>query len=200
MKTKDESKNSSDTVESKFECPHCEFVSTSKQGLKVHMTRKHTKYTKDNRPNKCEVCDAHFMRYLGKPMYDESVEKAILAHSYKCSSYLKYKCDECEFWGKNILSMKVHVQKHHEEKTTCGLCDYVADDIETLETHQFTCEIFKCFNCHKKFTNLAALKKHVSEDHEEKSTWIAHSKKDRKNSDYYKSDDHKFKDLFNKQN
>ena len=120
-----------------------------------------------------------------------------MSHSYKSSSNLNYKCDECDFWGKDILSMNVHVKKHHSEKITC---DYVAADIESLETHLFTCEIYRCLNCHNQFTNLTSVKKHVNDEHDGKPTWIKHTKQDRKDSDYYKSDDHKSKDLFNKQN
>ena len=134
----------------KFKCPDCDFKATSSQGLKVHRKRKHTFYSEGDLPNKCDICDQNFVDYRGELRSIVWIEEHKLSHAYKSSFDLKYKCDECDFWGKDILSMNVHVKKHHSEKITC---DYVAADIESLETHQFTCEAYICLNCHNKFSN-----------------------------------------------
>ena len=57
LKTKVEILDTSDKQEVKFQCPDCDFKSNTQQGLKVHMKRKHTKYTEENRPNNCEMCN-----------------------------------------------------------------------------------------------------------------------------------------------
>ena len=36
----------------------------------------------------------------------------------KVLQILNYKCDECEFWGPNTLTMEVHVKKVHCETIT----------------------------------------------------------------------------------
>ena len=166
----------------------------------LHRKRKHTAYSEINRPSKCDICDENFVNYRGEPRSIEWIEEHRLSHSYRRSDNLQYKCDECTFWGKNELSMIVHVKKYHAEKITCGLCDYVAVDSESLETHQFTCEIHKCSDCHNKFTNLNALKNHVKDDHAGKQLRITHTKQDRTDPDNYQSNDYKSRDLLNKQN
>ena len=130
LKAKVNSLDTSNKLKTKFQCPLCEFKGSSQQGLKVHMKRKHTKYTEENRPNKCEICNVTYINTLGEPWDNERIEKHNISHSYKSSSNLNFKCDECEFWGPNTLTMEVHVKRYHSEKITCGLCDYEATDIE----------------------------------------------------------------------
>ena len=68
---------------------------------------------------------------------------------------MNYKCDDCEFWGPNTLTMEVHVKSVHSEKITCGLCEYEASNVENLETRQFTCEVSKCSECKTKIRTLS---------------------------------------------
>ena len=68
MKTKVESLDASKKQEVIFQCPDCDFRSNSQQGLKVHMKRKHTKYTEENRPNNCEICNERYMNKLGEAL------------------------------------------------------------------------------------------------------------------------------------
>ena len=82
------------------------------------MKKKHTCKIESS-PNKCEMCDQKFEDYLGKPWRKERTEKHILSHAYKGENELKLKCDECEFWGPNKLTMEVHVKKIHCEKIKC---------------------------------------------------------------------------------
>ena len=131
-------------------------------------------------------------------MDDESVEKHILAHSYKCSSYLKYKCDECDFWGPNTLTMEVHMKKYHSETVKCGLCDYEAAGMEELETHMVTCEIYKCEECKTIFKTLTEIKEHINRNHAGKPVWLTHSKSDRKYQEYFNSTKYNRKELFSK--
>ena len=66
------------------------------------------------------------------------------SHSYKCSFELKYKFEECEFWGPNEITMEVHIGKHHSEKYECGLCAFEGKNLEHLELHLVTFEIYTC--------------------------------------------------------
>ena len=63
--------------------------------------------------NKCKVCGEVFKDLLAKLLDSDSIKKQIIAHSCKSSSNLKYKCDECEFWGPNTLTMEVHMKRVH---------------------------------------------------------------------------------------
>ena len=68
MKTEVESIDASKKQEVKFQCPDCDFISNSQQSLKVHMKRKHTKYTEENRPKNCEICNERYMNKLGEAL------------------------------------------------------------------------------------------------------------------------------------
>ena len=52
------------------------------------------------------------------------------------------------------------------ESFDCGLCDYTAKDMETLDTHLRTCEIYECVICDKKILQLANIKTHFKENHD----------------------------------
>ena len=188
----------SNKLEVKFQCNLCEFKGNTQQGLKVHMKRKHTKYTEENRPNKCDICNEKYVDILGEPWDNERIEKHNLSHSYKSSSNLNYKCDECEFWGPNTLTMEVHAKRVHCEKITCGLCDYEASDVENMDTHQFTCETFKCSECKEIFRSFTEIKQHINQEHKGKHVWVDHSKSSRRNSEFYDSTSYSRKELLNK--
>ena len=98
----------------------------------------------------------------------------MISHAYKCSSDLQFKCDECEFWGPNSLTMEVHVKKLHSEKINCGLCNYEASELESLETHMNTCEIYKCSDCKKSVKTLIDMKNHLRNEHNGKVVYITH--------------------------
>jgi hypothetical protein len=67
---------------------------------------------------------------LDEPWSKERIEKHIISHAYKSSTDLNFKCDECEFWGPNTLTMELHVKKFHSEKIICGWCDYEAAEVK----------------------------------------------------------------------
>ena len=49
----------------KFKCNVCDFETNSKQGLRVHIKRKHTRYAEEDLPTNCEICDYEFKTNLG---------------------------------------------------------------------------------------------------------------------------------------
>ena len=180
-----------------IQCPDCDFVASSKQGLKVHVKRKHTSKIECN-PDKCEVCDEKF-EWNGKPWVKERKEKHILSHAYKGQHELKFKCDECEFWGPNQLTMEVHVKKIHCENIRCRLCDdYEAKDKESLDIHLSTCENFECFMCGKGFKTVGDIKEHINKEYDGKNTRITHSKPSRKFPEFFDQNSYFSKELFSK--
>ena len=80
-------------------CTACEFTTTSKQGLKTHIKRKHTKLNKVKYPITCELCEQ---------ILDDEKEMNLhlKTHSYRDVEELKYKSEDCDFWGPNNLKME----------------------------------------------------------------------------------------------
>ena len=81
--------------------------------------------------------------------------------------------------------MEVHFKKMHSEKITCGLCDFETKDVESLDTHLFTCEIYKCNNCRKILRTIQDLKTHINKEHNGKPTTVTHAKMDRNKADNF---------------
>ena len=53
------------------------------------------------------------------------------------------------------------------EIISCGMCGFEASDLETLDMHTFTCEMFKCTdcNCGEIFHSISDIKEHVYTKH-----------------------------------
>ena len=60
--------------------------------------------------------------------------------------------------------MEIHVGKCCYDKPMCGLCDKNCNDLETLEIHLNTCEIYECGNCDQRSKLLSDIKKHIKEE------------------------------------
>ena len=116
-------------------------------------------------------------------------------HAYK---ELKFKCEDCEFWGPNSLTMEVHTGKLHSGCFECGLCEYKAKDMENLEIHLSTCEIYECDNCYFRVTKISDIKAHMEVKHALHDTKIIHGKIDRKNEQEIDSSEHWSSELFPK--
>ena len=143
------------TEQLNVKCSECDFSTMSEQGLKTHKKRKHKTANKSEENltyhKQCDLCE--------KDLKDKNDMKVHMkTHSYKRA---EFKCEECEFCGESELTMEVHLGKNHGEIFECGLCGFVAKDLENLEMHLFTCEFFLCKECDKRFTNLSAIKEHL---------------------------------------
>ena len=165
----------------------CNFETRSKSGLKTHIARKHTNYSDNDVPIKCEICENEFKNQ--KDMKDH-----MISHSYCKSDLLKFKCDECEFWGPNAQTMKMHFRRLHCENVSCGICDLEMKDIDTLDTHTSTCQGFKCNWCDKRFYSISDIKRHSKQDHKGKNH-IYHYIRMRINEEFFSEDFFPFKDL-----
>ena len=164
--------------EKSIKCSDCLFTTNSKQGLKIHMKKKHTSIQNNTFPSTCHLCET-------KCENSSELKKHLLTHSYK---EIKYKCEECEFTGQNEVTMEVHLGKNHSEKYECGLCDLEAGTLENLEIHLITCEVFQCDwnkeKCKQRFKTLPNMKKHFVEEHSKDCTeygYLEHLKLDRNN-------------------
>ena len=88
----------------------------------------------------------------------QEIWKNTWLHSYQ---KLLFKCEECNFWGPNEHTMKMHVKRRHSETISCGMCNFEANQIETLDTHTFPCEIYKCNEYEISFLHLDELAMHM---------------------------------------
>jgi hypothetical protein len=62
-------------------------------------------------------------------------------HSFK---KLDFKCEDCEYFGPNEMTMEVHYGRKHSEVPEFGLCENKANSEEDLATHLVTCTIYDC--------------------------------------------------------
>ena len=111
------------------------------------------------------------------------------SHSYKKATY---RCEDCTFVGENRATMEVHLGRAHSENLECGLCEFQVGNLEKLDLHLFTCEIYQCGNCDLKEKCTTELKKHSKIEHYYMNqAHIKHLKMDRNNfievscKDYY---------------
>ena len=150
--------------------------------MKVHIKRKHTSYIAENLPDKYDICDEKFKYLDDKPWGKESIDEHRLSHSYTSGSELKFKCEECNFWGPNRLTMEMHIRKKHSETISCGMCML---EVKSEETHLVTFQIYNCNECRTKFTTVSDIKKHIKEKHNGRNIALTHMKSNRKNSDFF---------------
>ena len=142
-----------------FSCTKCNFETSSEKGLQIHNARKHTKYEKENYPRSCDVCSEMFT----KP---RDMKKHMKIHSYKSTSY-DCRCEECDYVCKTAFTMEMHVGKNHKEEFECGMCECKFENIEVLEIHQATCEVYQCgdSDCKERVKTISEIKKHLAEVH-----------------------------------
>ena len=62
--------------------------------------------------------------------------------------------------------LEVHIGKSHSDILQFVICEHEADNLEALETHLFTCEVFSCNHCKLKMKDLKNMKEHIIEEHE----------------------------------
>ena len=93
--------------------------------------------------------------------------------------------------------MEVHVSKVHAEQIECGMCETETKDLESLETHLVTCQIYECKYCEERFQNVSDIKKHICDKHKgQEFLKILHAKIDLSNTDEIKCRTYFTKDLF----
>ena len=181
-----EEKSDKKKEKNKIKCSVCDFTSKSEQGLKTHMKRKHTNFSAEKYPKNCDLCESVLEN-------ESELKSHMKVHSY---SEMKFKCEDCDFWGENELTMEVHTGKYHSEIIECGLCEFKATDLEILNTHISTCEIYECNSCWERVRNIHDLKKHILEKHKGTPVDIVHGKIHRKDNEKIDISEHKSSMLF----
>ena len=74
--------------------------------------------------------------------------------------------------------MEVHIGKCCYDYFECGLCEARVENLEKLELHLITCEIYECDTCFVRDKSLSDMKKHIEKEHE-KGKKLNHLKIDR---------------------
>ena len=172
-------------VEKSIACSSCDFKTNSESGLKIHVKKKHTAVEKEIYPRSCHLCEEKFDDV-------KEMKKHLLTHSYKKAKYL---CDECDFVGKSVVTMEVHIGKKHSRTYDCGLCELETNSIPNLEIHLKTCEAYQCgyyTGCDKRFKTLSELKKHFLDKHKREHGEFIHMKIDRNYSEEVSEKVHDF--------
>ena len=79
-----------------------------------------------------------------------------------------YQCNECDFLANEVETLNVHFGIKHTNK--CGLCDTIFESSAKVTEHLNKCEVFMCANsrCRDYFENLPDMKDHISEKHRNK--------------------------------
>ena len=82
---------------------------------------------------------------------------------------VRYQCNECDFLANEVETLNVHFGIKHTNK--CGLCDKMFESSAILVKHLTECEIFMCANsgCRDYFEKLTEMKEHISEKHRKDS-------------------------------
>ena len=146
----------------KIKCNKCDYTTTSRQGLKIHTTKSHSKVDFVAFPTACDVCE--------KVLENESKlrEHKKNEHTYHT---VKFQCNECEFMASDPHTLQVHFGINHSSTKHCGLCDDEFKNAEEVEDHLTQCKIHVCSNSHCRdiFKELPAMKEHIKEEHRKNS-------------------------------
>ena len=117
--------------EKTIKCNKCDYTTTSRQGLKIHNTKAHSKIDFVEFPAACDVCE--------KVLDNETKLKE---HKKREHTYhiVKFQCNECEFMANEPHTLQVLFGINHATKKQCGLCDKDFNNSEELEEHLTECE------------------------------------------------------------
>ena len=140
-------------------------------GLKIHIKRKHA-----NDSETCDLCDEKFESVREMKMHKTT-------HSYDSKTEKHHECVECDFTSTTIETMEVHIGKCCYNYFECGLCEDRFKNLEMLELHLKTCEVYECGQCYIRYKSLSEVKKHVEKEHEDEKS-LHHLKMDRSRIEY----------------
>ena len=173
--------------EGKFECKECDYKASSEQLLKNHMNKKHNvKKEESLYPRSCELCDKEIKCARDLKMH---------MREHTCKT-IQFQCTLCNYGAYHEVEIDIHFGKEHGENYICGLCDYQLSDLQALETHLKTCEIFRCTKCGNVVKNLHDIKLHIQKEHEgEKYKRVVHTKLTRDSTEEIESKTHEIEDL-----
>ena len=103
-----------------YQCQQCDFKTTHKHLLKVHVQNKHEgiKYP-------CQQCD-----------HQATTSSNLTNHVKSKHEGIKYPCQQCEYQGSSLSNLQVHIKSKHEGiKHQCQQCDHQASTSGHLKRH-----------------------------------------------------------------
>ena len=187
-KQKNKSKIESETRVPKdvgLNCEKCEYTTTSRQGLKIHNSKVHSKINFEEFPAACDICEKILENETNLKKHKKS------EHT---NHVVRFQCDECDFMANEVETLHVHFGRTHTDRKQCGLCDINFYTSKDLNDHLSECEICMCSNsgCRETFVNLTDMKEHINKQHRKNSPahytfsyWVIHSK-DKSDKEIYK--------------
>ena len=102
------------------------------------------------------------------------------------------------FLSKIGWTLQIHHGKCHNKLFECGLCDFLAKNLESLNLHLKTCEIYECEECGFVSQSLIGMKNHRKSQKNTKceSSTVFHIKMDRINEELASCTNYKQSELF----
>ena len=85
--------------EEEIKCPMCDFQTTSKQGLKIHNSKVHSKINFADFPAACDVCEQVLSNI------EELNQHKKREHMFHT---VKFQCNECQFMANEPQTLQVH--------------------------------------------------------------------------------------------
>ena len=177
----------------KHKCYFCDELFLIPSMLERHVTNMHKEKSKDH---KCDKCDKCYYEYSSLRLHKATVHERVkdvqcnlckkifssrnslvthekLTH-YKPKEYSdtkrKLKCDICEKYFINTVSLKLHLDAVHgtgAKNYVCEVCNkaYVRKSVLSLHKKSVHGNNVECFQCKKEFANEERLKHHISVVH-----------------------------------
>ena len=148
---------------SAFTCPLCKKYLPSSASLGIH-----TRIHELDQAIHCQVQDCGETFNLKKRLWEHMKS----AHGEEKDSWAgaRLKCDHCEKIFDNKTGLKVHAQKHSQEKNyLCALCPKRFKSRDSLRFHKRRHdgeENFECKHCERKYVAHTLLRAHVLAKHE----------------------------------
>ena len=93
--------------ENNFMCSECDFITNSRQGLKIHKSKTHSKINFEEFPAACNICEK---------VLDNEVNLKKHKKSEHTFHVVKFQYDECDFMANEVETLHVHFGLHHSEK------------------------------------------------------------------------------------
>ena len=156
-------KNNEEPKFNAFICHLCKKYLPSSVSLEIHI-----RIHELDQAIPCQVqnCDASF------PVKKRLWEHMKTAHGEEKNTWAgaRFKCDHCDKIFDNKTTLKIHVQKHSQEKNyLCALCPKRFKSRDSLRFHKRRHdgeENFGCKYCERKYVSSSALRGHVLAKHE----------------------------------